>query len=156
MRTAVLALLVVILPAAGAAERATLRGKLRVSPEGATLETSVGITKLGRHDRNLAATLADPRLAGRSLEVVGEKGAEGTFDVHELYVTHPDARYRLIYFCQVCNIVTFAPGECACCQQPVEPVEVLPTDPRIYHEEIAVPGRSPEPAKSGKNSPPLR
>jgi hypothetical protein len=35
---------------------------------------------------------------------------------------------------ETCNIVTFWPGDCACCQALVEPIEVLPTDPRIYQE----------------------
>ena len=137
-----LVLLAFVFPAIGG-ESATLRGSLRVESAGAALDTGAARTRLVSSDRNLAATLTDSRLDGRSVKLVGEHRADGAFDVRELYVDRPDTLRRIIYFCEVCNIVTFAPGTCACGQQPVEPIEVLPTDPRIYHQQIKPPTRVP-------------
>jgi len=94
---------------------------------------------------SVAETLKDPRLSGRELKVVGHFKGDGSFEVREFFVVRPDALYRVIYHCDVCNITTFSPGDCMCCQAPTVPVEVLPTDPRIYHEEIQGPPKSEPP-----------
>ena len=85
------------------------------------------------------AILNDARLSGRVLRVTGSAGGEGSFKVRDFFVVRGDTLYRIIYFCEVCNITTYSPGNCLCCQQPTVPVEVSPTDPRIYHEEIKGP-----------------
>lgn len=95
--------------------------------------------------RSIAETLRDSRLSGRELKAVGHVKADGSFEVREFFVVRPDALYRVIYHCDVCNITTFSPGDCMCCQAPTVPVEVLPTDPRIYHEEIQGPPKSKVP-----------
>jgi len=131
-------LLALALALAPEAEAGTsvMRGRLVVSGGSGSLETGGKRLPILSHDKNIDATLRDSRLGGRELKLVGRARPDGSFDVDELYVVHPDADYRLIYFCNICNITTFSPGECACCQQQVEPVEVLPTDPRIYQERL--------------------
>jgi hypothetical protein len=128
---------------AGGNGNVTLRGKLQVSRAGTVVEIEGRRVALTSHDQNIAATLRDSRLDGRDLKLVGEFRAGGSFDVHQFYVARPDADYRVIYFCDVCNITTFSPGDCVCCQQPVEPIEVLPTDPRIYQEKLDPPAPKP-------------
>ncbi len=114
-----------------------LQGKLVVRDQsGARLDYDGKTVHLTSDRRSIADTLSDSRLSGRELRVVGKPGKDGSFEVHEFFVVHGNKLYRVIYYCEVCNITTFSPGNCVCCQNPTVPVEVLPTDPRIYHEEI--------------------
>jgi hypothetical protein len=91
---------------------------------------------LSSEDTMISETLRDPRVSGKELKLIGKYGAGGTFQVSELYVVHPDGLYRIIYYCKVCHITAFSPGNCICCQQPTELEEVPLTDPRIYHENV--------------------
>jgi hypothetical protein len=84
-------------------------------------------------------TLADERLAGREFKLVGRFLADGQFDVTDFFVFRNGKLLRLVYFCETCNITTFAPGLCACCGQPTLPVEVPLNDPRVYHPGDDVP-----------------
>jgi hypothetical protein len=121
-------------------------GRLLAQPgKPAVLQSEGKDIPLASEKRSIAETLCDPRLSGRELRVVGQFEKDGSFQVHEFFVVRPDGQYRVIYYCDVCNITTFSPGDCMCCQAPTEPVEVLPTDPRIYHEEIQGPPKSKSP-----------
>ena len=123
-----------------------VRGKLLAQAgKEAVLQCEGKEIPLGSDRRSIAETLRDSRLSGRELKVVGQFKQDGSFEVHEFLVIRPDALYRVIYHCDVCNITTFSPGDCMCCQAPTVPVEVLPTDPRIYHEEIQGPPKSKSP-----------
>ena len=120
-----------------------LEGKLRVAEGKASLimEPGKGIA-LGSADENIAATLGDVRLSGRPARVVGRMRPDGGFSVRLFYIVRSGSLYRVVYFCAKCNITTFTPGDCMCCQEPTVPVEVPPTDPRIYHEEAPGPRAS--------------
>ncbi len=123
-----------------------IQGKLLVQAGKApVLRCPDGEISLGSDRRSIAETLRDSRLSGRELKVVGQFKGDGGFEVHEFFIVRPDGLYRLLYHCDVCNITTFSPGDCLCCQAPTVPVEVLPTDPRIYHEEIQGPPRPKSP-----------
>ena len=135
------ALALALAPEAGAGASA-VRGRLVVSGGAASLDAGGKRFAILSHDKNIDATLRDARLSGRELKLTGTARPDGSFDVDQLYIVHGDTDYRLIYFCNICNITTFSPGDCACCQAPVEPVEVLPTDPRIYQERL--PSRAPQ------------
>ena len=124
----------------------SLQGELVVKKgQEAVLEGGGKPVPLTSDRRSTSDTLSDSRLSGRELKVVGKYRDDGSFEVHEFFVVHGKSLYRIIYFCEVCNITTFSPGNCMCCQNPTLPVEVLPTDPRIYHEEIKGPPNQPGP-----------
>jgi len=118
----------------------SLQGKLQISDGKATVLIEQGRTVALESDvADVAATLSDARISGRPVKLLGRLRPDGVFSVREFYVVRPESLYRIIYFCDTCHITTFAPGDCACCQQPTVPIEVLPTDPRIYHEEVKGP-----------------
>jgi hypothetical protein len=132
--------------ASGGQEDTEIRGKLPAQAgKTPVLHHEGKDVSLVSDKRSVAETLKDPRLSGRELKVVGHFKGDGSFEVREFFVVRPDALYRVIYHCDVCNITTFSPGDCMCCQAPTVPVEVLPTDPRIYHEEIQGPPKSEPP-----------
>ncbi len=90
-------------------------------------------------DESLKETLRDPRVSGKHLRLEGRYRTDGSFEVTDVYVVHPDGLYRIIYFCNVCHITAFKPGNCVCCQQPTELQEVPLTDPRVYHDPVTSP-----------------
>jgi hypothetical protein len=118
----------------------SLQGKLHIEDGKAAVLVEPGKTvRLQSDVADVAATLSDERISGRPVKLLGHFLPGGTFSVREFFVVRPESLYRIIYFCDTCHITTFAPGNCACCQQPTVPIEVLPTDPRIYHEEVKGP-----------------
>ncbi len=121
-------------------QQTSVQGKLQISGGKAAVLLDAGTSvTLVSDNSDIAATLGDERIAGRQVKLLGVSLADGSFSVRQIYVVRGDSLYRIVYFCATCNITTFAPGDCACCQQPTVPTEVLPTDPRIYHEEVEEP-----------------
>lgn len=80
-------------------------------------------------DDEIQDTLADKRVAGRTLQVEGKWKTPDTFDVRRFFTVHDGKLFKLTYYCDVCNITTYKPGPCMCCQKPTEPREV-PYDPK--------------------------
>ncbi len=123
------------LSAARAAEQPGVQGKLIIkNGVPAILESDGKELRLRSADDSIADTLADPRLSGRELKLVGRTSPDGMFQVEDFYVVHGNTLFRLIYFCDTCHITTFRPGTCMCCQQPTVPMEVPLTDPRVRRE----------------------
>ena len=73
-------------------------------------------------------TLLDKRLANREVRVEGTMKADGTFEAERLFTVKDGKLYRVRYFCKVCNIVALEPGNCVCCQQPTELLEIPAAD----------------------------
>mgnify|MGYP001147207063 CR=1 FL=1 len=92
---------------------------------------------------SISATLQDARLSGKEFKLLGNFREDGSFEVDDFFVVRRGTLYRLVYFCDTCNITTFSPGECACCRQPTVPIEVPLNDPRVYYEEIKAPAKKP-------------
>jgi hypothetical protein len=70
------------------------------------------------------AQLRDGQLIGREWELVGSFRPDGRFDIVKLFTIKDGKRYRVTYYCEICNIVTHEPGRCMCCQGPTELREV--------------------------------
>jgi len=134
----VLISMISFLPPEGAGDiEMSLQGKLEILKGKAVALVEAGKpVPLVSADADIAATLGDERISGRQVKLVGRSTKEGSFSVRQLYIIRANSLYRLVYFCATCNITTFAPGNCLCCQQPTIPIEVLPTDPRIYHQAV--------------------
>lgn len=125
-----------------AKEAATIKGKLNIVPGKApVLESQGNSISLLSANESISETLKDPRNSGKQLEVKGEFRKDGSLDVSEFWVIHPDGLYKIIYYCIVCHITAFSPGNCMCCQEPTAPEEIPLTDPRVHHEEVKGPPR---------------
>jgi hypothetical protein len=70
------------------------------------------------------AQLRDPLLIDREWELVGSTQPDGHFEIVKLFTIKDGKRYRVTYFCEICNIVTHQPGRCMCCQGPTELHEI--------------------------------
>jgi hypothetical protein len=110
-----------------------LEGVLRVKEGEAFLVTDAEATRLEGATTAVDETLRDPRNSGRRLRVTGTERPTGVFEVREFVVIRGGKTYRLVYFCATCNITSFQPGDCVCCYEPADPVEIPPNDPRVYH-----------------------
>ena len=73
-------------------------------------------------DEDTQKVLHDPRLADVTLEAIGHFTMPGQFAVEPIYeknmfVLKNAKRLRITYWCDVCSIRTYAPGNCVCCQK---------------------------------------
>jgi hypothetical protein len=82
-----------------AADDVTLQGKLVIEGKGPIVQTKEKPVPLASNDRNLAATLSDPRISGREIKLEGKFRNDGVFEVHRFFVVRSGLLYRLIYFC---------------------------------------------------------
>jgi hypothetical protein len=133
LRTAVLIAISGVLIPAAAGQEPSVEGRLVVEAgKSSVIEAEGKTVPLTSSRRSVRDTLHDTRISGKRIKAIGTQNPDGTFDVDEFYVVQPDgALYRLVYFCNVCNITRFGPGKCSCCQQPTIPTEIPQTDPRV-------------------------
>jgi hypothetical protein len=73
-------------------------------------------------DSETQKVLHDKRLDGADLKARGRFTGEAQFTVDPLHtkamLVRKDGRLRLItYWCEICSIRTYSPGECWCCQR---------------------------------------
>ena len=102
------------------AER-TLRGKLLI---GDLLENASGPVKM-TGDESTMGVIRDPRVIGLELEVIGEARGTGALEIgpiHKkaLYAIKSDQKLFVTYWCDICSIRTYTPGQCWCCQEQTE------------------------------------
>lgn len=76
-------------------------------------------------DNDTLAVLADQRLKGAEMEILGHFDATGKFQVDPIHtkamrVHRHGSKLLISYWCDVCSIRTYTPGKCVCCQQETE------------------------------------
>ncbi len=73
-------------------------------------------------DNPTIGVLKDPRLNNADFEVEGRTTAPGEFEVNpihtrSLFAYQNGQRLMVTYWCEICYIRTFTPGDCWCCQE---------------------------------------
>lgn len=102
-----------------------LQGRLINSPGSSpVLKTKEKDLPLAGRTVWLLHTLQDKRLADREIRVEGEWQPDGSLKVNHFFTLRDGKVYRVRYFCEICNIEAFEPGNCVCCQQPTELQEI--------------------------------
>lgn len=100
----------------------SVRGKLTQKPgEPSALALASGKLLRLEGDAQTAGVLGDPRLKDADFEVNGTYKADGTFQIEPIHkraiFVHKDGkRLYVTYWCAVCAIRTYTPGQCWCCQ----------------------------------------
>jgi hypothetical protein len=79
-------------------------------------------TLLLEGDPDTTKILNDKRLDGVDLRARGHSSGSGRFTVDPVHtkamLVRKDGRLKLItYWCEICSIRTYSPGECWCCQR---------------------------------------
>jgi len=126
-------------PVAGDAERARVRGTL-VSAD--TSETAAdhdaaehagdSFAFVSPDGERFRATvegdnwhiLSDPALSDRLWELEGSWIEDGLFTAKKIFTVKDSGLHQVTYYCEICNIVSYRPGRCMCCQDPVELREI--------------------------------
>ncbi len=103
------------------AAAATFRGKLLA---GQLLDAPSGRIRLTGDEPTLGV-LNDPRVIGLELELIGEsRGADaleiGPIHKKAMYAVKDGKRLFVTYWCDICSIRTYTPGQCWCCQEQTE------------------------------------
>lgn len=75
-----------------------------------------------------AAILSEKRASGKQLQLQGRWKGPDTFEADRLFSIHNGKLHKVVYFCDVCNITSYKPGRCDCCQEPTE-LREFPHDP---------------------------
>jgi len=99
----------------------TVRGKLVA---GRVLDSTAGPIRLSGDEPTLGV-LDDPRVIGLELELVGQSRGPGALEIdpiHKkaLYALKDGKRLFVTYWCDICSIRTYTPGQCWCCQEQTE------------------------------------
>jgi hypothetical protein len=103
-------------------EGASIRGTLiRTSDGRPAVTTAEGKTVLLDGDDGTLSVVNDERLRGMDFEALGHFTAP-TFVIDPIYkramFVHKDGKRLFItYWCNVCYIRTYVPGNCRCCQK---------------------------------------
>ncbi len=117
--------------AQGAAQKseATLTGQFVRQNGSPVLKVKDKAYRLVSNDGYANAVLGDDRISGRELRLEGRwKGAD-TFEVDRLFTVRDGKLHKVTYYCHICDITSYKPGLCDCCQQPTE-VREVPRDPQ--------------------------
>lgn len=128
-RVFILANVVVCLANAESA-RASVRGRLTA---GGRLTLDDGKTILLQGDDATLDVLADVRVQREVIEARGRFVDASRFEIDPIYkkalfVLRGDRLLVITYWCEVCAIRTYSPGNCQCCQ---DPTELDPRDPAL-------------------------
>jgi hypothetical protein len=65
----------------------------------------------------LSAMFVDERLRERELSVRARKAPAGELETIKVHSVRNGRLHDLDYFCEVCNVVAYAPGLCPCCRR---------------------------------------
>ena len=77
----------------------------------------------------LTDIFADDRVRDRQLQITGLLHKEDRLEVTKVQSLRGGKLYDLYYFCDVCNITTYAPGPCPCCRKELELRETPASEP---------------------------
>src|ERR1022692_1481251 len=96
-------------------------GKFTVTGGQAVLQVDGKEIALSSKDEYVAAILTDQRLQSKTVRAEGEwTQKDHAFEVKHLHTVKNGKQYRVAYYCPICNIWSFKPGDCVCCLQPTE------------------------------------
>ncbi|OYW09814.1 MAG: hypothetical protein B7X34_05960 [Acidobacteriia bacterium 12-62-4] len=105
----------------GQAAAATFRGKLLA---GQVLDSASGRIRLTGDEPTLGV-LNDPRVIGLELELTGQSRGPDALEIDPIhkkamYALKDGKRLFVTYWCDICSIRTYTPGQCWCCQEQTE------------------------------------
>jgi hypothetical protein len=130
---------------AAAPQGNTVRGRLVQSADAPPrLKTTDGREVELKGDAQTIAVLRDERLAKEDFEATGHFVSPTQFEIdpifkRALFVYRNDKRMVVTYWCEICAIRTYAPGECQCCHQETA---LDPRDPSLDNATATPPDSS--------------
>lgn len=114
--------LILVPVCAPASEARFLRGRL-IQTEGSEPRLRLADGRLIRMlgDEPTQGVLSDPRLKNADFEIGGTRKSDTEFEIdpihtRSLFAYQDGKRLMVTYWCDICYIRTFTPGQCWCCQ----------------------------------------
>ena len=117
-----LGFLLLAAPFALAQSSSSIRGKLIQQPGQDPFVEVSGRRIALEADEDTWKVLRDERLAGADVELLGTAKDPNRFavagtELHPVFVWKNNKRLYVTYWCDVCYIRTYVPGNCWCCQK---------------------------------------
>lgn len=111
---------------------AVLSGQLARQNSAPVLKVKDKAYRLAAANEYAKTILNEERVAGWEFRLEGRWKGSDTFEVERLFSVHDGKLFKVTYYCDVCNITTYKPGRCDCCQDPTEVREVPANPEGIY------------------------
>jgi len=109
-----------------------LTGRLARQNNAPALKVKEKTYRLAAANEYAKAILNEERVAGWEFRLEGRWKGSDAFEVERLFSVHDGKLFKVTYYCEVCNITTYKPGRCDCCQEPTEVREVPANPEGIY------------------------
>lgn len=71
-------------------------------------------------DDVLTAMFKESRVRKLKLQITGLLGNQNTLEIASLQALHDGKLYDIFYYCDICSITAYGPGDCPCCYNPLE------------------------------------
>jgi hypothetical protein len=93
------------------------------------LETADGKLYLFLTADTATAVFVDPAVRQRELQITARRQSNGQLELIKVQSLRDGELYDVSYYCEVCNITTYAPGLCPCCRDELKLIETRATEP---------------------------
>ena len=123
LRRSLLSLIASAITVAAFAAQETICGILKLSSPGKpALKLNTGALIPLSGDESTLGVFLDPRVRDLEFELTGRKTPQGVFLVDPIhtkamYVNKDGQKLFVTYWCDICSIRTYTPGQCWCCQE---------------------------------------
>jgi hypothetical protein len=71
-------------------------------------------------DDVLTAMFKESKVRKLELQIIGELRDQNILEIASLRAIHNGKLYDIFYYCEICSITAYGPGDCACCYNPLE------------------------------------
>ena len=71
-------------------------------------------------DDVLTAMFKESKVRKLELQILGELHDKNLLEIASLLAIHDGKLYDIFYYCDICSITAFGPGDCPCCYNPLE------------------------------------
>ncbi len=68
----------------------------------------------------LTSMFKESRVRRLELQISGILHDKNTLEIASLHAIHDGKLYDIFYYCDICSITAFGPGDCPCCYNPLE------------------------------------
>jgi hypothetical protein len=71
-------------------------------------------------DDAMTAMFKEPKVREMDLQIIGELYDKNILEIANLRALRNEKLYDIYYYCEICSITAYGPGDCACCYNPLE------------------------------------
>jgi hypothetical protein len=68
----------------------------------------------------LTSMFKEARVRNLDLQIIGRLHEKNVLEIASLQAFHDGKLFDIFYYCDICSITAFGPGDCPCCYNPLE------------------------------------